>query len=105
MWDENEDESVLIPPEAIEVDLATLADGRCKMSTWRVRKPQHPTYEHHFGVGGFNRCVGSDEHVNRLHKDEWGNVFVINPEDGTPRVVRREMPPGAESSPDSPDTA
>lgn len=70
------------------VDIDTLDDGRCKASTWRVAVPSRPTYESHFGPGGFNRCIGPAGHVNPLHKDEWDQVFSIDPF----RVVRKEKP-------------
>jgi hypothetical protein len=86
MWDENVDETPPEPDPAIDIN--ALDDGLCKASSWRTPLPQKPTYENHFGPGGFNRCVGSADHLNRLHKDGWGNVFEVA---GTGfRVIRRE---------------
>jgi hypothetical protein len=53
---------------------------RCTKSSWRV-KPKSP-----YGPGGYNRCLppgnGHDQ-----HKDEWGNVWVLEPKF---RVLRHE---------------
>jgi|PlaIllAssembly_1097288.scaffolds.fasta_scaffold75052_5 hypothetical protein len=68
------------------LDLDALDDGRCKASSWRGGQPDKPTYQNVFGPGGYNRCVGGAGHANRLHKDEWGNVFQLEPF----RVVRKE---------------
>jgi hypothetical protein len=75
------------------VNLDTLDDGRCHATTWAgARKPPRaPTYENHFGPGGYNRCIGSEGHANPLHKDEWGHVFSVD-EDGAVTQVRRETP-------------
>lgn len=89
-WSPDVDEPPVTTTRRREVvDIDTLDDGRCKASSWRGRIPRRPDYESHFGPGGFNRCVGPDDHVNRLHKDEWGNVFKTDPF----RVVRREATP------------
>jgi hypothetical protein len=90
VWDENVIESAAARPRPREhVDLDTLDDGRCKASTWRpsTPRPAKPTYENHFGPGGYNRCIGSEGHVNPLHKDEWGYVFAAQP---VLKVIRHE---------------
>lgn len=79
-WDENDANDG--PPAHLRatrevVDIDTLDDGRCKASSWRSRPPVRPTYENLFGPGGYNRCIGTKEHVNPHHKDEWGNVFML----------------------------
>lgn len=91
MWHEDTPEispGVRSSQEPIDID--TLEDGRCKASSWRKGKlPEKPTYESHFGPSGYNRCIGRVDHLNELHKDEWGNVF-LKKEDGGTRVVRTE---------------
>lgn len=72
------------------VHLDDLDDGRCKASSWRHPLPAKPTYENHFGPGGYNRCIGDEGHANRLHKDEWGYVFRAEA-DGGFRIVRLEQ--------------
>lgn len=101
MWDENVDEAVPSTGTGTRepVDLDTLDDGRCKASSWRVRKPATPTYENHFGPGGFNRCLGSEGHVNRLHKDDWGHVFAVNEDGSGFLIVRDERPPAGAPAP------
>lgn len=101
MWAEDVDEKVPQPTEGRQVvHLDELDDGRCKASTWRLNghKPAKPTYENHFGPGGFNRCIGSEGHSNRLHKDEWGYVFSQSPETGKVKVVRLEAAPPVAST-------
>lgn len=92
-WDENEVEVEVERPSILKqvVYLDELDDGRCKASSWRSNAtlPRKPTYEHHFGVAGYNRCIGSEGHANQYHKDEWGFVFHIAP-DGAFRVIREE---------------
>lgn len=92
-WDENageEDRFVQSAREIVRLD--ELEDGRCKASSWRIKAPVKPTYESHFGPGGFNRCIGHEDHRNPTHKDEWGHVFRVN-QDGTDfRVLRTEAP-------------
>jgi hypothetical protein len=92
-WDENDPTMPTQPqrPRREVVDLDTLDDGRCKASSWSGRKPAKPTYENHFGPGGYNRCIGSDGHPNPTHKDDWGYVFIQDPE-GHVRTLRREEP-------------
>lgn len=92
IWREDEDESGTVLSAREPISLDDIDDGRCKASSWRVKPPQKPTYESHFGVGGFNRCIGSEGHANRLHKDEFGDVFRINPDGTGFRVVRTERP-------------
>lgn len=95
-WNEdNGDEPTNRPPSGrpcrlrdTPIDLDALADGRCKASSWRVKRPAKATYENHFGPGGFNRCIGSEGHANPTHKDEWGYVFVAD--DGSVRILRLE---------------
>lgn len=81
----------------VVVDIDEIDDGRCKVSSWRAVPPKRATYEGHFGPGGFNRCVGHQGHANPLHKDEWGNVFALEPF----RVVRKEIPGSPLDSKDS----
>lgn len=58
--------------------LDDLNDGRCKVSSYgEPIKTKEPRYEHYFGTGGFNRCIGPDGHNNPTHKDEFGNIFTI----------------------------
>lgn len=85
-WDPDVDEVEPVVRKREVVDLDALDDGRCTASSWRAAKPLRSTYDNHFGPGGFNRCVGHDGHANHLHKDEWGNVFGVDPF----RVVRKE---------------
>lgn len=93
-WDEH-DPTPPPNPEPLRtrevVDLDALDDGRCKATSWSPagRPPKKPTYENHFGPGGYNRCVGSAGHANPTHKDEWGNVFLR--EGQRFRLVRREV--------------
>lgn len=91
-WDPDVIEPPVTPAEPRKprevVDIDTLDDDRCKASTWRASVPSRPTYENHFGPGGFNRCIGPEGHVNPLHKDEWDLVFSTEPF----RVVRKEKP-------------
>lgn len=91
MWDENRpDAPQPTAPESrrVVVDLDALDDGRCKASTYRTsRMPDRPTYENHFGPGGYNRCIGRVDHPNPTHKDEWGHVF-----SETGRILRIELP-------------
>jgi hypothetical protein len=91
MWDENDTtDGVQGSARArVPVSLDDIDDGRCKGSSWRNDKTAKPTYQNHFGPGGFNRCVGTEGHANPLHKDEWGNVFTAEPF----RVVRKEWAP------------
>lgn len=90
-WDQNTIEVVPEPsPRGQHVDLDTLDDGRCKASSWRVKRAAKPDYEGHFGPGGYNRCIGDEGHTNPLHKDEWGNVFRVDPDGTHFRVVRTE---------------
>ena len=89
MWDPDVIEAVPPVKAKPEVfDLSTLDDGRCQASSWRGggKPPRRPKYETYFGPGGYNRCVGQEGHVNPLHRDEWGNVFSLDPF----RVVRKE---------------
>lgn len=93
-WDEDatEDLGQLVRSSRTPVDLDDIQDGRCKASSWRDRgvTRQRPTYENHFGPGGYNRCIGTEGHTNSRHKDEWGHVFEVD-EDGTNfRVIRME---------------
>lgn len=96
-WDPNVQERTIPKrkPKAVPFDIDTLDDGRCKASSWRGPLPNKPMYHSYFGPGGFNRCSGPDGHVNHLHRDEWGNVFRLDPF----RVVRRE--PNEVSEPDA----
>lgn len=95
MWDEDKIEPIPYPvrepKQRKPVGLDEINDGRCKFSSWSGPKPAKPTYENHFGPGGFNRCIGSEGHVNPLHKDEWGNVFSRG-SDGAFRLLRTEEP-------------
>jgi hypothetical protein len=86
-----------VEPEVIKarepIDIDALNDGRCKASTWgpsRAKLPAKPTYENYFGPGGFNRCIGPEDHSNPRHKDEWGHVFELTA--AGCHVVRREDP-------------
>ncbi len=86
VWDPDVDEPVVVVQLKERFDFDALDDGRCKASSWRGGRGGKPTYENVFGPGGYNRCVGGAGHANRLHKDEWGNVFQLEPF----RVVRKE---------------
>lgn len=71
-------------------------DGRCKGTSWGPARMQgsqgtaakkRPDYENFYGPGGYNRCVyTTEEHVQ--HRDEWGNVFVLEPKFRTLRVEK-----------------
>lgn len=90
-WDEDVVETPTAPPQPtrVPIDLNALTDGRCKASTWRGGIPAKPTYENHFGPGGYNRCIGTAGHDNPLHKDDWGYVFTVD-DAGRVRIVRLE---------------
>ena len=92
-WREDVDEQPAVPTEATPIISSpdSLDDGRCVASSWRGKVPtQRPTYESWFGPAGYNRCIGSAGHVNRLHKDEWGYVFSLADDRTEFRVVRHE---------------
>lgn len=81
------------PPEAKRPPTITVPfdpnedDGRCQGTSWRSPAPRNVTkYEQVYGPAGYNRCIyTTEEHYQ--HRDEWGNVFVLDPKF---RVVRRE---------------
>lgn len=98
MWDEHDAGDGPRPSDRTKrgpvVDLARLDDGRCHATTWAAARkpPAKPTYENHFGPGGYNRCIGSEGHANPLHKDEWGHVFTTGEDGAYARTIRREKP-------------
>lgn len=55
-------------------------DGQCIASSWQTKDSHRP-----YGPGGYNRCTYDADPPHREHMDDFGNIFLFNP-DGKPRV-------------------